>query len=434
MKQDTPHGFNRRTFMKGVAGAALGASITGRNSMAQETTDTWQNWSGSVSCSPQISARPQTEGELLNLVRQANQDKITIRLAGSGHSFTPLCKTDGMTISLAEMAGVTDIDRETMQATILGGTKMRHMHVPFRDAGLAMENLPDIDRQAIAGAIATGTHGTGKGFKSLSSQVIGLRMITADGEIVECSADNRPDIFHAAQVSLGALGIVTEVRMQLIPTYRLHEKLWTSTFDETFEALDELIATNRHFEFFWVSQRDACANKALNITDAAPDEMADNENERIDHSDIVFPSVRSRRFNEIEYSVPEANGPDCLRELRDLMLTKHSDVVMPLEYRTVAAEDAYLSTAHGRETVTISAHQLAELPYDAFFNDVEAVFRNHEGRPHWGKMHSLRAKDLSELYPKWKDFTRLRDQLDPTGLFLNGYLRDLFGKQTTLDA
>ncbi|MFP6583715.1 MAG: D-arabinono-1,4-lactone oxidase [Candidatus Hydrogenedentota bacterium] len=427
MKKESPYTLNRRAFMKGVAGVALGSALSPNTATAQ-TTDApikWRNWSGSVTCNPAASGRPQNESQLVDLVHRANKEDWTVRLAGSGHSFTPLCATDGMTISMADMKGVVDIDKDALQATILGGTKMRHMHVPLREAGMAMENISDIDRQAIAGAIATATHGTGKGLRSISSQVIGLRMLTASGDILDCSMDDSPEIFRGAQVSLGALGIVTHVRMQFLKTYRLHEKGWISTFDETFSSLQQSIDENRHFEFFWVSQRDGCMNKTLNITKAEPDEMPDNENERIGHSDVIFPTVRSRRFNEIEYSVPEENGPDCLLELRELMMGKHSDVVMPLEYRTVGKEDAYLSMANGRDTVTISAHQLAELPHEAFFNDVEAIFRNHHGRPHWGKMHTLKAKELSELYPQWESFLKIREQLDPERRFMNDHLNDL---------
>lgn len=428
MSNEPKHGIHRRTFIQGIAGTALGSAVGPPESTAQtsEPSEEWSNWSGSVTCTPKSSERAQSEADLVKLVHKADQEAWTVRLAGSGHSFTPLCATDGMTVSMADMTGIVELDHDARQATILGGTKLRHMHVPLREAGLAMENLSDIDRQAIAGAIATGTHGTGKGIPSIASQVIGLRLVVASGDIVECSLDESPELFRAAQVSLGSLGIVSTVRMQLMDTYRLHERTWTSSFDECFSSLEQSINNNRHFEFFWVSQRDRCMNKTLNITDKMPDEMKDNDNERIGHSDVIFPSVRSRRFNEIEYSVPEKLGPDCLLELRELMLGKHSDVVMPLEYRTVGAEDALLSMAYGRDTVTISAHQLAELPHEAFFADVESIFRNHHGRPHWGKIHTMNAKELATLYPEWESFRKIREQIDPKGLFMNDHLRTLF--------
>ena len=212
-----------------------------------------------------------------------------------------------------------------------------------------------------------------------------------------------------------------------MPTYRLHEKLWRASFDECFANLEQLIAENRHFEFFWVSGRDVCAMKTLNITEEMPNKLPDVKGERIDHSDIIFPSIRSRRFNEIEFSVPEENGPDCLLELRQLLLNQYPEVTMPLEYRTVGADDIPLSMAQGRETVTISAHQLGDLPYQQFFGDVESIFRNHQGRPHWGKIHTHTAPELKNLYPKWEDFHTVRRRLDPEGRFMNDHLRELFG-------
>jgi len=430
MSNESLYEFNRRTFMKGVAGTAFATAI-GTSAHAQEKPLTWRNWSGSVNCTVQASERPKNEGELVNLVHKANKENWGIRLAGSGHSFTPVCHTDGMTISMAEMSGITDIDSSGLRANVLGGTKMRHMHLPLREAGLAMENISDIDRQAIGGAMATATHGTGKGLRSISSQAVSFRLVTATGDTIECSREENPEIFRAAQVSLGALGIVSHVRMQFMKTYRLHEKSYINTFDEMFEALDDSIANNRHYEFFWVSQLDGCMNKALNITDDPVDSLPElgdaSEGERTGFSDVIFPSIRNTRFNEIEYSVPEANGPDCLKELRELMKGKHKKVAWPLEYRTVGSEDSYLSMAAGRDTVTISAHQPAAAPLTGFFEDCEDIFRNHNGRPHWGKIHTMKAKELSALYPQWDNFQKVREQLDPKGLFMNDHLKEIFG-------
>lgn len=427
----------RRGFIKSTLAAAVTGAVGGRfpgAAYAQRSARPapagaapgWKNWSGSVTCNPAAIERPTSEDEVQSLVLKARADGLPIRLVGTGHSFTPLCATDGVLMSLAELKGVVSTDLENLEATVWGGTKLRHMGGPLRAAGLAMENLPDVDRQAIAGAIATGTHGTGKGIGSLSTQVTGLRIVTATGEILECSADARPDIFKAAKVSLGALGIVTQVRMRLVPTYRLHEKGWSAPFEECFAQMEESIRTNRHFEFFWVSQSDACSIKTLNPTDRMPDELPDIEGERIGHSDRIFPSIRSRRFNEIEFSMAEEQGPQCLLELRELMRTKHTEVLMPLEYRTLAADDIYLSTAYGRDTVTISAHRLAYLSQEAFFSDVEAVFRNHGARPHWGKMHTHGAAELAGLYPMWEKFQAARRELDPEGRFMNAHLKNIF--------
>ena len=282
------------------------------------------------------------------------------------------------------MRGVESIDTDRRQATVLGGTKLYHLGKPLRQAGLAMRNLPDIDRQAVAGAIATATHGTGPDLGNLSTHVVGLELVNGNGDIVECSLAERPDLLAAARVSLGALGIMTRITLQLEPTYRLHERSWRASYDECFSELASNIANNEHFEFFWVSGLDACLMKTLNKTDVEGDLEESNpetlEGQSIGHWDEIYPSDRNTLFNEIEYSVPAEQGPECLAELRSLMLGKHKAVTWPLEYRTVQADDIPLSPHQGRPSVTISAHEPAEKSYPGFFQDVEAVFRNHQGR------------------------------------------------------
>ena len=398
----------------------------------------WTNWSGSVSCTPQIIATPNSEAELIELVKEASRAGARVRVVGTGHSFLPLCAGDGVLISLDSLQGVISTQREQLTATVWAGTKIHQLGDPLWDAGMAMENMGDIDRQSIAGAISTGTHGTGRTLGNISTQVVGLRLITASGDPVECSPDINPEIFQAARVSLGAFGIITQITLRLLPAYQLHERTWVASFDECMDQLDQLIASNRHFEFFWAPREDACAMKALNpTTETAPGQRGMPEKvvgrltryvreERIDCSYRIFPSERHLRFNEMEFAVPEVNGPDCLREIRQLMQTKHADVAWPIEYRTLHADDIDLSPAYERATVTISIHQANDLPHQSFFADAEAIFRNHHGRPHWGKLHSHTACELQALYPRWDHFQTLRRQLDSGSLFLNDYLRHLF--------
>lgn len=419
----------RRTLLRSAtfAAATLASYPFTRSASAAHE---WSNWSGSVHCSPLEMVGPSSVAEVVAALRRAADRGHTVRVLGSGHSFVPLCATDGMALVLGRMRGIESIDSEREEATVLAGSKLYHLGRPLREQNLAMENLPDIDRQAFAGALATGTHGTGRELGSLSTQVAALRLVTAAGDVVDCSEEERPDILRAAQVSLGALGVLTHVRLRLRPAFRLHERTRIASYEECVAELSDQIEANRHFEFFWVSDRDACLVKTLNPTDRADDleRYQDEEKlvgERIGWSDQILPSVRDVPFNEIEYSVPAERGPECLQELRDLMLGKHKQISWPLEYRTVAADDIFLSPAHGRPTVAISAHQAAELPYQGFFADVEAIFRNHRGRPHWGKIHSLGAKELSRLYPLWEEFWKVRQELDPRGRFLNPYLRNL---------
>jgi len=419
---------SRRAFLASTA-TALGASH-GLIGQAQDDNkppaQQWSNWSGAVTCHPRTIAAPTSEEQVVQHVAAAARANVPVRVAASGHSFVPICASQGTLLSLDGLTGLVGTDEANQTATFLAGTKIHQMGEPLFQAGLAMENMGDIDRQGIAGAISTGTHGTGKGIGSISTQVAGLRMITAGGEVLECSAESQPDVFKAAQVSLGSLGIITQVTLRCLPAYRLHEKTWQVPFEECVADLDKLIAGNRHFEFFWLPRNDACSMKSLNPTDSAPNDLPDRKGERIGHSHRIFPSVRNNKFNEIEFSLPEENGLDCLKELRELMQTKHKDVSWPLEYRTLAADDILISTAQGRETIAISAHQSSQLPHEAFFADVESIFRNHRGRPHWGKMHTHKAEELSRLYPKWDEFHAIRERLDPDGRFLNDFLRRIF--------
>ncbi len=385
----------------------------------------WRNWSGSVRCRPRRIEAPTTEDQVAAVVRDASRAGLPIRVAGTGHSFTALCASDGVIVSLDGLSGIVSADAPAGEATVWGGSTIRALGPLLRSRGLAMESMGDIDRQTIAGAISTGTHGTGAWFGSISTQVTGLTLVTAGGERVECSSTVEPAVFESARVALGAFGVVTRVRLRLLPAYRLHEMRWDWPFSRAMDALGRMISDNHHFEFFWSSRGDACAMKSLNPTHRDPGEPAPGQ--RIDWSDRVFPSERTFTFNEMEFALPAEDGPECMQEIRDLMRGRHADVAWPVEYRTVAADDIPLSPAYGRPTVTISVHQAAQLPHQAFFADVEAVFRNHRGRPHWGKMHTHTARELAALYPLWDRFHDVRRRLDPRGRFLNDHLRSILG-------
>jgi len=405
----------------------------------QNHTEIWSNWSGSVTCTPKATIAPHSIDELSEAIARANQTELPIRVTGTGHSFVPLCEaSDGLLISLDNLQGIIAIDSAKQQATVWGGTKIHQLGQPLWEAGLAMANMGDIDRQSIAGAIATGTHGTGPTLGNISTQVVGVRLILPNGEIMDCSAERNEKIYKAAQISLGALGVMAQVTLQLLPAYYLHERTWVEPFEDCMEQLDDWMANNRHCEFFWVPAEDVCALKTLNPTQVTqlPDEATVPNiegrlaryvrEEQIDRSYRIFPSERNIRFNEIEFALPAANGPDCLHEIRQLMQKQYPDVVWPIEYRTLMADDIYLSPAYDQESVTISIHQAHDLPYRPFFDDVEAIFRNHQGRPHWGKIHTHTSVELSELYPMWQTFQKVRTTLDGRGRFMNNYLQDLF--------
>lgn len=413
----------------------------------------WSNWSGNVTSAPQAIVGPSTEADLIALLKQAQHAGHTLRVVGTGHSFVPLCATDELLISLDNLQGLIRTSSTAGTATFWAGTKLYAVGDPLWAAGLALANMGDIDRQSLGGAIGTGTHGTGPTLGNLSTQVVGLRLVTVQGDVIDCSPTQEAAIFNAAQVSLGALGIITQVTLRCLPAYQLHERTWVATFDECMAALDAHIAATRHFEFFWVPEVDCCAMKALAVVDepalGVPGTLGRSSlnptisssapgtplpqgrlaryvhEERVDRSYRIFPSARNLKFNETEFAVPAANGPDCLRELRALMQSRYPHVLWPIEYRTLAADELALSPAYGRATVTLSVHQAAELPYNPFFADAEAIFRNHQGRPHWGKIHTHTAQQLADLYPKWSTFQAIRAQLDPDARLLNPYVRGL---------
>lgn len=398
----------------------------------------WSNWSGSVSCSPDQIVKPQTEEQLVEVVQLASQRTKRIRVVGSGHSFVPLCESDEILILLDDYRGMLHVDSDSQQATFKAGTKIAEMGEPLWDAGLSMQTMGDIDRQSIAGAISTGTHGTGPTLGSISTQVASLRMVLADGSMVEMDAVADADQFRAAQVSLGSLGILSTVTLQTVPAFRLYEQTWIEPFEVCVTHLDEYIEATRHFEFFWVPEHDVCACKALEPTEMetvppstrckeSTGRLARYVNEdRIDASYRILPSERNLRFNEIEFAVPADAGLSCLCEMRALMQDHYPDVVWPIEYRTLAADDIYLSPAYQRPSVTISLHQAADLPHTAFFGDAEAIFRQFDGRPHWGKVHTHTSQEFASLYPDWQRFQQIRRQLDPHGRFFNLYLEELF--------
>jgi FAD/FMN-containing dehydrogenase len=385
---------------------------------------TWENWAGNVACQPCEIVRPRSEAEIVEALARAETQGLSVRVAGSGHSFTPVVATDGMLFDLSLMRGIARLESEESRAWVRAGTKLSDLGGPLHEAGFAMENLGDVDVQALGGALGTGTHGTGHTLPNLSARVSGLRLLRADGELLSLRDDTDPEGLRAARVSLGALGIITAARIELLPAYRLHEKVLRLSMDEVLENLEERIQATRHFEFFWYPQADRAEAKSLHLTDEV--EAPDRKGERIDWSHRILPSERDLRFTEMEYAVPAEHGRSAFLAVRERIQTRHPDVAWPVEYRTLRSDDAWLSTARDRETVTISVHQDGRLPHEAFFSDVEPIFAEFGGRPHWGKVHRLSGESLADVVPGLGEFAQLREEWDPAGRFLNPHLRSLF--------
>ena len=388
----------------------------------------WQNWSGRVTAHPREIRRPGSTEELAELIAGGLRTGSEVRVVGSGHSHSPVAATDGLMLDLSNLSGLVDVDPANMEATLAAGTAIHEIGPLLRTHGLALLNQGDIDRQAIAGAVATGTHGTGRSLGNLTSSVRAMTMITADGSIIRCSPGENPDLFSAARLSLGAFGVITELRLAVRDAYRLHERIWLEDLDSVMSRIDELFDSTRHFEFFWYPGRRRAVCKSLEETTADPDPLENNPRERIGWSDEIISSERNDLHTEIEYSLPAPAGPPCLEELRWLISRDFPDLEWPLEYRAVAPDDIWMSPAHGRDTVTISVHQGKGLGDEPLFRACERIFTRYDGRPHWGKVHFLDGDQLAAVHPHWRAWWDRRDEADPAGRFLNSHLRTWVGR------
>lgn len=417
----------------------------------------WQNWSGSQRSVSGFHS-PGSEAALSSLLSRA---QAPIRAVGSGHSFSGLIPTEGTIISLDNLKGIVACDTERQIFTCMAGSKLSELTNDLASRGLALVNQGDVNYQSLAGAVSTGTHGTGLTLGCISTAVTGVRMISGEGGVIETDERNRSDIFNAARLSLGALGIITQLRIRCRESYLLREEVVSMQREEALERAPELASSNRHFEFFELPYSDRVIVKTLNETTEnagehkAPAVSDDTglfllcelaaklpflkkysqnltmslfqNSEKTDAAHRIFPSPRAVRFNEMEYEVPVEAGPACFREIVQTIRKHNFPVAFPLEFRTVAADNIWLSPFHGRTSASISVHQYYKQDYRPLFEAIEPIFLRYEGRPHWGKLHTLGAKELAPMYPRWNDFLKLRRSLDPFGRFLNPHLKHIFG-------
>lgn len=400
----------------------------------------WTNWVGNQSFAPSSTAAPRDEEEVAALVKQAAERGIGVRAAGAGHSFTPVVQTGGLLLDLSALTGVVHTDAVSKRATALAGTRIRDFYEPLWEAGLALRNQGDIDTQQIAGAVATGTHGSGSRYTSLSGVVRGMRLVTATGELRDIGEDDL-DLLHAAQVSVGMLGVVTRLDLEVSDAYRLREQVGLRSWDDVMEHWDELVSQHRHFGFFWLPTEQSGALYNLDghgerLTDQCyvkvydevgpdvPDD--DTTGRRVDRCYRIYPMVYDPNFHELEYFVALERAPEALQAMRELMLASLPDSVYPLEVRTVGADDAFLSSQYGTDTVVISVSGTPGTDYWGYLRSVDALLAGFGARVHWGKLHFLTPERLHDLYPRADDFIALRRELDPQGMFLNDHLRPLF--------
>jgi FAD/FMN-containing dehydrogenase len=402
------------------------------NILRTHSTDEFVNWSGSLRFRPYARLWPASEAAIAAFVRDAVAHSRVIRVMGSGHSSSPLVQTPDMLLSLRDLHGLIDYDLQHSQATVGAGTKLHDLGVILHGVGLGMQNLGDVDTQTIAGVISTGTHGSGRELQNISASLIGVRFISGTGDVVEWSMEREPDLIRAARVSLGVLGVFTAVRLQLQPKYRLRRREYCARTDDCLAHLDELADAHRNFDFYWYPRRDEVKLRTLNPPEIEPPSLpfARCINEEVGFSHEIIARERQLKFEELEYFIPAEAGPECFQEVRRRILDRHRQHVgWRVLYRLIAKDDAHLSPVNSRDCVAISVHQNASLPYQTYFDDIEFILRAYDGRPHWGKRHSLRGERLSQLYPRWSDFMQLRRRLDPHSVFLSEQLAHLLGEE-----
>ncbi|QSB13396.1 FAD-binding protein [Natronosporangium hydrolyticum] len=426
----------------------------------------WRNWAGNQRTAGEL-ARPRTVAELAALLRYAGAAGRQVTVVGSGHSFTSIARGADIQIALSGMAGAITRGPTPRTVRVPAGTTLRQLNRWLAAHQLALPNLGDIDAQTVGGAIATGTHGTGARFGGLASQVVELTLVGADGEVRRCSATEQPDLFAAATVGLGALGVVTEVTLRCVAAFVLHADERPVPLAQTLAEFDEYCADNEHVEFYWLPYTEATLVKRNNraATDSRPMTRlrAWWENDVLQNvalggvckagravpaaapalarlmaraftpvsytnrSDRIFTTPRRVRFVELEYALPRAALPAAFAELRRIVARSPQRVLLPVEVRVGAGDDSWLSPAYQRNCAYLAIHQYVGAPYQGYFQAVERACAGLDGRPHWGKLHWRDAESLATAYPRFADFLAVRDRLDPGRVFGNPYLARVLG-------
>jgi L-gulono-1,4-lactone dehydrogenase len=426
----------------------------------------WGNWAREQFCAPSAIVRPTSEAELAEVVAGAAQRGERVRAVGTGHSFTDCACTDGVMIDMTGLQRVIGADPASGLVTIEGGAKLHALGPQLAERGLGLENQGDIDAQSITGATATATHGTGARFPNLSARIVSLRLVTAGGDVLTLAQGSKNDDYLAARVSLGALGVISQVTIQTVPLYTLSRRDERRALTETLEHLDDYVDGNDHFEFFVFPYAETALTRTTRRSDeeltptrgwkrrlnedfesaglslicrtgrrfppAAPTlnrlmTSIMSNSTVCDRAYKVYATERKVRFTEMEYAIPREHALEAVQRVIDLVRRRSLPIMFPLEVRFAAADDALLSTANGRDTCYIAIHQYTGMEFETYFRAVEAIMDEYAGRPHWGKRHYQTADTLRERYPDWDRFAAVRGRLDPDRVFVNDYTRRVLG-------
>jgi L-gulono-1,4-lactone dehydrogenase len=430
-------------------------------------TGEWANWAGDQRCRPARVLAPRSREELAEQVGAAAAAGEKLSVTGSGHSFTEAAMTDATMLRLEALRGVLDADRESRLVRVGAGTVLADLNEELAGLGLALENLGDIDAQTVAGAISTGTHGTGATFGNISARVEGVELVLADGSVRDLTAAGDAELLRAARIGIGALGAISAVTLRCFPAFTLRRVDSAHKLADVLDRFDELAASNDHFELFTFPYSDRALVLERNRVDEPPaprsktaaylnDVVLENwalaalaatgkamprsiptlarfaglvatGGRNQDRSDRIFVNRRDVRFTEMEYAVPRADGPTAVRRVIEWVRANRFPVFFPIEVRVAAGDDADLSAAHERDTTYIAVHQYRRMEWRPYFEAVEAIMDDYVGRPHWGKRHFQTAATLAPRYPRWESFQRARDELDPTRAFTNPYAERVLG-------
>jgi len=429
--------------------------------------DRWRNWAGNQSATGVTAVHPAGTGAIAEVLRSAASAGRRVRPIGSGHSFSAIGRPEDVQLVLDRHAALVDVD-DTGLVTVQAGMPLHRLNAELAARGWALTNLGDVDRQTIAGALSTGTHGTGAEYGGLATQVRALELVTAAGDVLHCSPAEHPDVFSAARIGLGALGVLTTVTLQAVPAFALRAEEGTARLPELLADFADLMSGTDHVEFYWFPHTDRCATKRntrVPLTEVAPlprrralweDEVVANGafaaviatgravpplvpplarlsaralsvRTFTDSAHRVFVARRRVRFREMEYAVPREAAPEVLHELHRAVEASDWRVPFPVEVRVAAADDVPLSTASGRDTAYVAVHVPARSEPGEYFAAFEAIAGAVGGRPHWGKLHGLDAAALAGRYPRFAEFTALRDRLDPAGVLGNAHLDRVLG-------
>jgi FAD-linked oxidoreductase len=419
---------------------------------------------------PDVVAHPGDTDAVVAAVDRARHDGTTVKMVGTGHSFTAIATPGHTMLRPDRLSGIVAVDRDAMTVTALAGTPLRVLNTELERLGLSLHNMGDIADQTLAGAISTGTHGTGGVAAGLSAQVAGLQLVTGTGEVLTATAGDNADVLDLARVGLGAVGVLTTVTFRVEPLFLLEAHEQPMTWDQALGSFDELVSANHHLDLYWFPHTDRVLAKQNNRLDAATEEAEPLSSARAwvedellanrafgllctganrapgviprmnrmtsrllterRYSDVahrVFTSHRGVVFKEMEYAVPRTAGLDALRAARRAIEASSWRISFPVEVRVAPQDDVPLSTAYQRDTVYLAFHTHRDADHTEYFAAIERIMREHEGRPHWGKLHSLGAAELVDSYPRFADFLALRDRLDPDRVFANDHLRRLLG-------